>query len=42
MFAHGLSAGGLFILSGQLYERLHTRDMSQMGGLGSKIKWLPV
>lgn len=41
MIAHGLSAAGLFILCGQLYERLHTRDMRQMGGLWSKIRWLP-
>jgi NADH-quinone oxidoreductase subunit M len=41
MIAHGLSAAGLFILCGQLYERLHTRDMRMMGGLWSKIKWLP-
>lgn len=33
MIAHGLSAAGMFILCGQLYERLHTRDMRQMGGL---------
>lgn len=41
MIAHGLSAAGLFIISGQLYERLHTRDMRLMGGLWSKIRWLP-
>ncbi len=41
MIAHGLSAAGLFILCGQLYERLHTRDMRQMGGLWGKMKWLP-
>ncbi len=41
MIAHGLSAAALFILCGQLYERLHTRDMRQMGGLWSRIKWLP-
>lgn len=41
MIAHGLSAAGLFIISGQLYERLHTRDMRQMGGLWARIKWLP-
>ncbi|AXF76482.1 NADH-quinone oxidoreductase subunit M [Erwinia tracheiphila] len=41
MVAHGLSAAALFILCGQLYERLHTRDMRQMGGLWSRIKWLP-
>ncbi len=36
MIAHGLSAAGLFILCGQLYERLHTRDMRQMGGLAEQ------
>jgi NADH-quinone oxidoreductase subunit M len=41
MLAHGLSAAALFILSGQLYERLHTRDMRQMGGLWNKIAYLP-
>lgn len=41
MIAHGLSAAGLFILCGQLYERLHTRDIRQMGGLWSRIQYLP-
>lgn len=41
MLAHGLSAAALFILSGQLYERTHTRDMREMGGLWSKIAYLP-
>ncbi|MBF7140729.1 MULTISPECIES: NADH-quinone oxidoreductase subunit M [Pseudomonas] len=41
MVAHGLSAAALFILSGQLYERLHTRDMREMGGLWSRIAYLP-
>src|SRR3990167_2597528 len=41
MLAHGLSAAALFILCGQLYERLHTRDMREMGGLWSKIAYLP-
>ena len=41
MLAHGVSAAALFILSGQLYERLHTRDMREMGGLWSKIAYLP-
>ncbi|MFP1497804.1 proton-conducting transporter membrane subunit [Escherichia coli] len=42
MIAHGLWAAGLFILCGQLYERIHTRDMRpMMGGLWSKMKWLP-
>lgn len=41
MIAHGLSSAALFILCGQLYERLHTRDMRQMGGLWSRITWIP-
>ena len=41
MIAHGLSASALFILCGQLYERLHTRDMRQMGGLWARLPWLP-
>ncbi|MFT2009847.1 NADH-quinone oxidoreductase subunit M [Pontibacter sp. 13R65] len=32
MITHGLSTGALFILAGFLYERLHTRDIRQMGG----------
>ena len=35
MLAHGLSTGALFILVGALQERLHTRDMLQLGGLWS-------
>jgi len=33
MICHGLSTGGLFILVGGLQERIHTRDLEQMGGL---------
>jgi NADH-quinone oxidoreductase subunit M len=33
MIVHGLSTGGLFILVGQLYERVHTRDLRRLGGL---------
>jgi NADH-quinone oxidoreductase subunit M len=33
MLAHGLSTGALFALVGMLDERLHSRDMSRMGGL---------
>lgn len=35
ILAHGLSTGALFILVGALQERLHTRDMRQIGGLWS-------
>jgi len=41
MMAHGISAAGLFILCGQLYERLKTRDLKQMGGLSSRMPGLP-
>ncbi len=33
MIAHGISTGALFILVGALMERVHSRDMGQMGGL---------
>jgi len=36
MIAHGISTGALFILVGQLYERIHTRDLNNMGGLWEK------
>jgi NADH-quinone oxidoreductase subunit M len=41
MVAHGLSAAALFILCGQLYERMHTREMSELGGLWARLPWLP-
>ncbi|MCM2131553.1 NADH-quinone oxidoreductase subunit M [Larsenimonas rhizosphaerae] len=41
MVAHAFSSAGLFIISGQLYERLHTRDMREMGGLFGKLGALP-
>jgi NADH-quinone oxidoreductase subunit M len=34
MVNHGLSTGALFLLVGMLYERIHTRDLGRMGGLG--------
>ena len=36
MLAHGISTGALFVLVGQLYERIHTRDLNKMGGLWEK------
>jgi NADH-quinone oxidoreductase subunit M len=36
MIAHGISTGALFIFVGQLYERIHTRDLNKMGGLWEK------
>jgi len=37
MLCHGLSTGALFVIVGALYERIHTRDMSNMGGLWSAL-----
>lgn len=39
MVNHGLSTGALFLIVGMLYERRHTREMSQFGGL---LKVVPV
>jgi NADH-quinone oxidoreductase subunit M len=33
MFNHGLSAAGMFLLVGVIYERTHTRDLNEFGGL---------
>lgn len=41
MIAHAFSAAGLFIMSGQLYERIHTRNMPEMGGLFGRLGALP-
>ncbi len=41
ILAHGISAAGLFILCGELYERLDTRDLRQMGGLWARFSQLP-
>jgi NADH-quinone oxidoreductase subunit M len=35
MVAHGVSTGAMFMLVGYLHERVHTREMAQMGGLWS-------
>ncbi|MBE3096017.1 MAG: NADH-quinone oxidoreductase subunit M, partial [Planctomycetes bacterium] len=33
MFNHGLSAAGMFLLVGVIYDRTHTRDLNAYGGL---------
>ncbi len=35
MLSHGLSTGAMFLLIGMLYERRHTRTISEFGGLAS-------
>ncbi|MEJ8756961.1 NADH-quinone oxidoreductase subunit M [Pontibacter sp. H259] len=42
MIAHGLSTGALFILAGFIYERIHTRDITQMGGFWAKAPKMAV
>lgn len=37
MITHGISTGALFLLAGMLKERLHTRDIAQMGGLWTSM-----
>ncbi len=37
MLSHGISTGALFVLVGALAERIHTRDMRQMGGLWATV-----
>jgi NADH-quinone oxidoreductase subunit M len=37
MLAHGISTGGLFMLAGILYERRHTYDISEFGGLATPM-----
>ena len=37
MFNHGMITGGMFLLVGVLYERAHTRELSDFGGLGAKV-----
>ncbi len=37
MINHGLSTGGLFALVGMLYERYHTRKISDYGGMARRL-----
>ena len=39
MVNHGISTGALFLLIGVIYERRHTREMSQFGGLAKVMPW---
>ena len=39
MLAHGLSSAALFIMAGQIYERLHTRDLTLMGGMWGQFRY---
>jgi len=40
MINHGLSTGGLFACVGMIYERYHTRQISEFGGLARRLPFL--
>ena len=40
MINHGLSTGGLFLIVGMIYERYHTRELDDLGGLASRLPLL--
>lgn len=42
MINHGISAGGLFLIVGFLYERLHTRDLNEFGGLSKTVPLMAI
>jgi NADH-quinone oxidoreductase subunit M len=37
VFSHGLITGALFFLVGVVYERAHTRNLTDFGGLGARV-----
>lgn len=40
MVNHGLSTGALFLVIGCIYERYHTRDIHEIGGLAKPMPWM--
>ena len=42
MINHGISTGALFFLVGVIYERRHTRELSDYGGLAGIMPWYAV
>ena len=40
MVNHGLSTGGLFLIVGMIYDRRHTRDIGEFGGLAKVMPLL--
>ena len=40
MINHGISTGALFLLAGMLYDRRHTFEISEYGGLRAVMPWL--
>lgn len=42
MINHGLSTGALFLLVGMVYDRYHTRELADLGGLATRLPLLSV
>jgi NADH-quinone oxidoreductase subunit M len=42
MVNHGVSTGALFILVGVIYERRHTRDLDEFGGIAKVMPWYTI
>ncbi len=42
MVSHGLSTGALFLLVGVIYERRHTRQIDEFGGLAARMPFFAV
>jgi NADH-quinone oxidoreductase subunit M len=42
LFAHGVITGSLFLLVGLIYDRAHTRSISELGGLAQRMPYLTV
>lgn len=40
MITHGISTGALFVLAGTIYERIHTREITSMGGFWNKAPFM--
>lgn len=40
MVNHGISTGALFAIVGMMYERYHTREIRNLGGLARRLPWL--
>ena len=40
MVNHGLSTGALFLVVGCIYERYHTRNIHEIGGLARAMPWM--
>jgi NADH-quinone oxidoreductase subunit M len=39
MLNHGISTGALFFMVGMLYDRRHTRDIAEFGGIKTVMPW---